>query len=757
MRLEIFTATPRPPVVLARVTEAGKAPRTEHRAPTPEDLRGHLAGRLALGVLLDKALSLDFDDTPPEKIRPLAALLKDLGLFPYYGPGTTRGSRLWLFLEEPQGDLEALAKGLLRLAEAFGFRGEAYPNGKKPVILPLYGALNGQGRPLYTWEGHPVTLPFRPACTPPEALRRAVLAGEVFQVALQKRPQSRHEAALAFLNLAGRLGVLEEAALLFRTERLWAAWGLAEDGTRTLEAWGEEVARLKEAAASPGYDKRKGVPYLKEQGYAFPPTLLERLREWPEPMPLYRQLSRPAPYPLEALGPLEGVVQATARVVQAPVEMVAATFLATAALAAQGLATLLVDGRPYPLSLYFLTIAPSGERKTEVDRVALEPVREWQKSRYMQADQDMAAWEAEVKAWEAEARKIQADRKLSYERRKELLKALGPRPPRPWTGQLLAQDTTIEALVSLLAEDWPAAGLFASEAGTFLGGYSMSKEQRLYTIATLSRLWDGREIDRLRQGNGRVLLYGRRLSVHLMSQDEPARGLMEDPLVRDQGLLARLLTAKPLPAGPRRYVAEDPMEAPEYLDFAERIASMLALTESRVATGEDGKIKGLTLPAIVLSREAKERWVAFYEHLEAQKGEFEGPVRAFAAKAAEHALRLAGVLTLFDDPEAKEVPLGHMEAGIKLAEWYLLEQDRLFEAVVVPDSLRQAEKLLKWLTGFVKEQGTREVSLREVLRGPRFARTKEHAERLLATLEEHGYLRRKEGQKSVWEVNPHAL
>jgi len=200
------------------------------------------------------------------------------------------------------------------------------------------------------------------------------------------------------------------------------------------------------------------------------------------------------------------------------------------------------------------------------------------------------------------------------------------------------------------------------------------------------------------------------------------------------------------------------MEAPEYLDFADRIAAMLALAESRVATGEDGKIRGLSLPAITLSRPAKERWVAFYEYLEANKGEFEGPARAFAAKTAEHALRLAGVLTLFDNPEAKEVPFEHLDAGIKLAEWYLLEQDRLFEAVVVPDSLRQAEKLLMWITGLVKEQGTREVSLREVLRlGPSFARTKEHAERLLATLEEHGYLRRKEGQKSVWEVNPHAL
>jgi hypothetical protein len=116
------------------------------------------------------------------------------------------------------------------------------------------------------------------------------------------------------------------------------------------------------------------------------------------------------------------------------------------------------------------------------------------------------------------------------------------------------------------------------------------------------------------------------------------------------------------------------------------------------------------------------------------------------------------VLTLFENPEAKEVPLGHMKAGIMLAEWYLLEQSRLFEAVVVPDDLRRAEKLLLWLTGFVKEKGTREVGLREVLRlGPGFARTKAYAERLMTTLEEHGYLYRKEDRKGLWEVSPHAL
>ncbi len=74
----------------------------------------------------------------------------------------------------------------------------------------------------------------------------------------------------------------------------------------------------------------------------------------------------------------------------------------------------------------------------------------------------------------------------------------------------------MEGLIKNLITGQPSQGVFSDEAGRFLGGHSMSDEKRLATMAGFSKLWDGREIDRIRAGDGATKLYGRRVSMHLM-------------------------------------------------------------------------------------------------------------------------------------------------------------------------------------------------------------------------------------------------
>ena len=187
---------------------------------------------------------------------------------------------------------------------------------------------------------------------------------------------------------------------------------------------------------------------------------------WPEPLPLYRDPEAPEPFPLEALGPLEAVARETLRIVQAPEALVGASFLAAASMAVQGIANVELDGRKYPLSLYLLTIGESGERKTTVDAIAGAPLREFQETLYLKQQDEFAEWEALVESWTVEKRRILGDKRLSRRDREEALKKLGPPPPKPWFGMLLASEPTFEGLVKLLADGWPAAGLFSSEGGS---------------------------------------------------------------------------------------------------------------------------------------------------------------------------------------------------------------------------------------------------------------------------------------------------
>jgi hypothetical protein len=106
----------------------------------------------------------------------------------------------------------------------------------------------------------------------------------------------------------------------------------------------------------------------------------------------------------------------------------------------------------------------------------------------------------------------------------------------PW---LLADEPTLEGLTKNLEHGRPSIGLFSDEGGQFLGGHAMSSDNRLKTVAGLSKFWDGAPINRTRAGDGAKTYYGWRLAAHLMAQPGAADTLLADPVARDQGIMSR--------------------------------------------------------------------------------------------------------------------------------------------------------------------------------------------------------------------------
>ena len=102
--------------------------------------------------------------------------------------------------------------------------------------------------------------------------------------------------------------------------------------------------------------------------------------EWAQPEPLRRELEPPDPYPIDALGDLLApTAQLLRRVIQSPAEICAQSVLAAATLSTQGHADVLIDGRRFPLSEFFVTVGESGVRKSATDVAALAPVTQRQK------------------------------------------------------------------------------------------------------------------------------------------------------------------------------------------------------------------------------------------------------------------------------------------------------------------------------------------------------------------------------------------
>ena len=116
------------------------------------------------------------------------------------------------------------------------------------------------------------------------------------------------------------------------------------------------------------------------------------LHDMEEPRPLIRDPGEPEPYPLDALGPLAaGAARAIVEHTRAPDAIAGQSVLAAAALAVQGHADALhpaTDQRT-PLSLFALTIAESGERKSAVDRLALKPIIDFERELMLAAQEEV--------------------------------------------------------------------------------------------------------------------------------------------------------------------------------------------------------------------------------------------------------------------------------------------------------------------------------------------------------------------------------
>lgn len=474
--------------------------------------------------------------------------------------------------------------------------------------------------------------------------------------------------------------------------------------------------------------------------------------EWRQ-KPLQRKLAAPTPFPVEALGDvLGGAARAMSEVIQAPLAICANSVLAAAALSAQGHANLLIDGRRHPLSAFFLTIGATGERKSAVDKVALHPHRERQQELQRIYAEERAEYDRAADAYKkSKEEAISSTKAKNYEAKVKALRELGDEPLPPITANLICEEPTYEGLVKMLEIGQPSVGLFSDEGGRMIGGHGMSADNMLKTAAGLSGLWDGREISRVRAGEGATLLYGRRVSLHLMCQPEIAQLMLGNAMLQEQGLVSRCLVTWPASTAGTRYYKE--VDLSEHDAIKAYSAATLELLNTSL-TLRDGTRNELSPRDLPLSQEAKGIWIAFHDAVEKQLvdgGDLSG-VRGLANKAPEHAGRLAGILALVENAATGSVSARWMEAGIQLVTHYLNEAIRLQEAGAADPDLREAERLLTWC----RSRAGKTVSLVEIYQlGPNSVRSAARARHLMKILEEHGQVKPTldaRGHKEAWRL-----
>lgn len=496
------------------------------------------------------------------------------------------------------------------------------------------------------------------------------------------------------------------------------------------------------------------------------------------PLPLPERKTAPK-FPIEALGEVLGeAAKRMAYYVQTPLGMAGQSVLAAASLVAQAHINVARGNiGTSPVSLFCLTVAESGDRKSSIDKLALKPVRDYEAQRYQQAKEDRQKHKADLAAWQLRydsitkaAASSSGKAAMSAAQEQQLAKELTAhektRPQPPENSNITFEEPTAEGVWRHFQQGLPSAGLFSDEGVSFFNGHGMSAEAIGRTIGSLSQLWDGKPLTRTRAAEGESgVMAGRRLAAHLMVQPVVSAQVLANPLLLGQGFLARFLVCheEGLMGGRflfDRDVSEAAHNDPAIIRYWGGLNTTLSQPMPR-----DNETGELQLKTLKVEGDAYAAWTQIHDGIEGQlkAGGAFVDIKAFGAKAAENTARIAAVLAFtehqsnlnFDDGECV-ITTDHIQRAGVLIAYYLESMGlRTGEAQYDKEALAAGE-LLDW----IKKRGG-QLTADDFKSLPTAFRSAKKARELLEQLADMGHVKvlsyggKGKPKPNAWEMIAH--
>ncbi len=430
-----------------------------------------------------------------------------------------------------------------------------------------------------------------------------------------------------------------------------------------------------------------------------------------KPRPLI-QVERAEEYPVASLPPLiRDAIYEVASYVKAPLAMIAASALSAVSTAVQTRYSVQRDSAlSGPATLYLLTVAESGERKSTVDKMFTGPIRDWEAEQVKRLREQRAQYKAQLEDWERQAETLQKNFQMGFQSVQP--GQLDPRvvhdlakPQEPKLVRLLRDDDTPEALAMALA-DYPVASVISAEAGTIFGSHGMKAEAVMGNLAQANQMWDGGIINQSRVSREAIRVEGMRVTMGL--QVQPA---VLDAFVAKSGNLAtgigyfsRFLFSHPESTQGSRYYDAAPVDRPALRAFCNRMTELLNV---EAEFDEYGRLRPTY---VTFDQEAHHVWVGFHDEVEESLGGdylYSG-IKGVASKAADNAARLACCAHVFSShPGAPVAPISvrAMVGACHMMRWYLDEAVRFGRTSDMAPEVGDAQMLEEWLVREVKNRG----------------------------------------------------
>lgn len=351
-----------------------------------------------------------------------------------------------------------------------------------------------------------------------------------------------------------------------------------------------------------------------------------------------------------------------------------------------------------PVSLFMLSIQPSGERKSAVNSSIFKGVYRFIEETTERLAEEKSRHAARYSVWSATKRGL-----MNALRRKiesgdagsdiaEQLEAhilLEPRPPK--LVKLIHENTTPSALLRNLVEAYPTTALISDEALVVL------KNGGLSDVGTLNKLWDGGRIEMDRISTGATVISESALTVALFLQNGVFQQLMRDKgdLLRHSGFLARCFVIEPCPMAGSRLLAYKVAADDNALQwFWNRCTELLRMQIPKDGTPPPEKT------VLTFSPEAQALWMRHHDEVE-QMLLPNGALAIhpdFGSKHVDKVARLAALLHFFEGYEG-DISYTTLDQAINLGLWFGNEFIRLFSPPLEHSQEQMdANLLLKWLT-----------------------------------------------------------
>lgn len=378
---------------------------------------------------------------------------------------------------------------------------------------------------------------------------------------------------------------------------------------------------------------------------------------------------------------------------KAPMPIVAASLLGAMSLACQPLIKVSRGcGLESPVSLFILTVAESGERKSTVDNLVLKAFHQYELEHeesyalaFKEYEMDMVIWDAGQKQLLSDLRKCVKKGEPTDGVKSRLHRYENDKPLKPKRTKLIYSNSTPEALQYGLYTDGKSAGLISDEASIIFEGRAIND------LGFINKLWDGSPFSIDRRTSDSFVVHDGRLTLSFMVQDSILRSYFErnGDIPRSSGFIARFMVSCPDSTQGTRFIDGHEMSW-DYLNiFHQRMRELL----------EEYKNADCKEVILRFSPQAQNYWEQVYNDIERRSsvcGDFY-PIKDFSAKFADNIARIAAIFHMVSGYSG-DISYNTLYDAVDVHHWYSQEILRLFTPKVdVPQYVTDAEQLAPFI------------------------------------------------------------